>query len=197
MRRRKRDPYYRKAKAGGYRSRAAYKLLQIQARFDLIRPGDTVVDLGAAPGGWSQVARELGAHRVVAVDRVRMPPIEGVAFAQGDVDDEAVLERLAAEVGASADVVLSDMSPKLSGNRSLDHARSLDLAERSLSVARRVLREGGHVATKVFEGEGYPSLRRRARGEFARVKGFSPPASPRGSAEIYLVAKGWRGSGAL
>ncbi|MFQ6012228.1 MAG: RlmE family RNA methyltransferase [Thermoplasmata archaeon] len=193
---RKRDPYYRKAKAEGYRSRAAYKLLQIQDRFHVIHPGDTVIDLGAAPGGWSQVAHELGASTVVAVDQEPMTPLEGVTFVQADLGDEAELASLAKRAGGFADVVLSDMAPRLSGNRSLDHARSMDLADRSLRVAHQVLREGGHLVTKVFQGDLYPAFRRRVRDAFARSKDFSPPASPRGSAELYLVARGRRGPGA-
>ncbi|MFQ5908189.1 MAG: RlmE family RNA methyltransferase [Thermoplasmata archaeon] len=190
---RKRDPYYRKAKAGGYRSRAAYKLLQIQERFSVIRPGDTVVDLGAAPGGWSQVARALGAGRVVAVDRVFIRPIEDVEILRVDIREGEALAAFMEETAQAVDVVLSDMAPHLSGNRSLDQARSIDLAERGFLLAHRVLRKGGHFVTKVFQGDMYPAFRRRVKGQFARTKDFSPPASPRGSAEIYLVAKGWRG----
>jgi 23S rRNA (uridine2552-2'-O)-methyltransferase len=193
---RKRDSYYRRAKAGGYRSRAAFKLLQLQERFSLIRRGDTVVDLGAAPGGWSQVARELGAGRVVAVDRVFIQPIEGVKILRVDVGEGEALTASVAEATDSADVVLSDMAPHLSGNRSLDHARSIDLAERALLLASRLLRKGGHLVTKVFQGDMYPAFRRRVKDHFTRTKDFSPPASPRGSAEIYLVAMGWRGHGA-
>ncbi|MFQ5986037.1 MAG: RlmE family RNA methyltransferase [Thermoplasmata archaeon] len=190
---RKRDAYYRRAKAQGYRSRAAYKLLQIQERFNLIAPGNVVLDLGAAPGGWSQVACALGAGSVLAVDQVYMKPIEGVDVLKADLGEETALAALEEETGGSVDVVLSDMAPRLSGNRTLDHARSVDLAERSFSIARRVLRERGHLVTKVFQGDMYPSFRTRVRKQFARIKDFSPPASPRGSAEIYLVAMGWRG----
>ncbi|MEE9593289.1 MAG: RlmE family RNA methyltransferase [Thermoplasmata archaeon] len=193
---RKRDPYYRKAKAGGYRSRAAFKLLQLQERFSLIRRGDTVVDLGAAPGGWSQVASELGAGSVVAVDRVFIQPIEGVKILRVDVGEGEALTAAVVEATDSADVVLSDMAPNVSGNRSLDHARSIDLAERALLLARRVLRKGGHLVTKVFQGDMYPAFRRLVKDQFTRTKDFSPPASPRGSSEIYLVAMGWQGPGA-
>lgn len=193
VKRRKRDPYYRKAKAGGYRSRAAYKLLQIQDRFRVIRAGDSVVDLGAAPGGWSQVAGELGAGIVIAVDRVPMAHLEGVVFVQEDAGREGVLAYLSERIPEGAHVVLSDMAPKVSGTKSLDHARSLDLAERAYLVAEHVLREGGHFVTKLFQGGEYPSFRRRLQGRFAHVKGYTPPASPAGSAEIYLVSKGWGG----
>ncbi|MCJ2554798.1 MAG: RlmE family RNA methyltransferase [Candidatus Thermoplasmatota archaeon] len=192
---RKRDPYYRKAKARGYRSRAAYKLLQIQNRFHVIRRGDTVIDLGAAPGGWSQVARELGASRVLAVDRAFMEPLEGVSFLKVDVGNDSALSSIATEAATGAHVVLSDMAPRLSGTRSLDHARSVDLAERALAIAGGTLREGGRFVTKVFQGDMFPSFLRRVQARFARSKGFSPPASPRGSAEIYIVAQGWQGPG--
>lgn len=193
---RKRDPYYRKAKARGYRSRAAYKLLQIQERFHVIHPNDAVIDLGAAPGGWSQVARELGADTVLAVDKAGMQPIEGVTFLRADLGDETALASIQRAAGGAVDAVLSDMAPNLSGTRSLDHARSIDLAERAVLIGAQTLREGGHLVTKVFQGDMYRSLRRRVQGQFTRCKGFSPPASPRGSAETYLVAKGWQGPGA-
>jgi 23S rRNA (uridine2552-2'-O)-methyltransferase len=192
---RKKDAYYRKAKANGYRSRAAYKLLQIQERFQVIRRGDTVIDLGAAPGGWSQVARELGAGRVLAVDKTPMEPVEGITFVQIDLEAPSALDAIGEEVKKGADAVLSDMSPHLSGNRSLDQARSIDLAERALAVASRTLHQGGRFVTKIFQGDLYPSFRRKAKGLFLRSKAFTPPASPRGSAEIYLVASEWQGPG--
>ncbi|MEE9267782.1 MAG: RlmE family RNA methyltransferase [Thermoplasmata archaeon] len=192
---RKRDPYYRKAKASGYRSRAAYKLFQIQDRYHVIRKGDTVIDLGAAPGGWSQVARELGAVRVLAVDQAFMEPLEGVSFLKVDVGNDSALSSIATEAETGAHVVLSDMAPRLSGTRSLDHARSVDLAERAFAVAGRTLREGGRFVTKVFQGDLFPSCLRRVQEQFARSKGFVPPASPRGSAEFYIVAQGWQGPG--
>lgn len=196
IKRRRRDAYYRKAKAGGYRSRAVYKLLQIQDRFHLIHAGDVVVDLGAAPGGWSQLARELAVEgRVVAVDQNTVAPLEGVTFLRGDLMEDALLPALSQEIGGQADVVLSDASPKLSGNRTLDHARSVDLAARSFFLASRLLRTGGQFATKVFQGEAYPALRRQVNRAFRQAKGFTPPASPARSAEIYLVGKGWRGPG--
>lgn len=190
------DEYYRKAKAEGYRSRAAYKLLQIQRRFRVVREGDVVVDLGAAPGGWSQVARELVGPegRVLAVDLGGFAPLEDVAFVKGDARDEAVLAEAAADLDNGADAVLSDMAPNLSGNRTLDHARVMDLAETALAAARRLLREGGNLVTKVFQGDLYPAYLRTLRKEFRTVDGFSPRASPSGSAEMYVVARGWKGS---
>ncbi len=194
---RKRDPYYRKAKESGYRSRAAYKLFQIQERFHIIRRGNSVIDLGAAPGGWSQVAKKLGAGRVLAVDKTFMEPVEGVTFVQVDLADASALDAIEENMKNGADAVLSDMAPRLSGNRSLDHPRSIDLAERGFTVAARTLREGGHFVTKIFQGDMYPSFKRQVQRSFARCKAYTPPASPRGSAELYLVATGWRGSGIL
>ena len=194
IRERVRDRYYRRAKAEGYRSRAAYKLIQIDRRFHLLGRGDAVVDLGAAPGGWSQVAREAVGPGgvVVAVDLGGFAPLEGVDFVKGDARDEATLDAVHERLPRGADVLLSDMSPKLSGNKGLDHARSIDLAETGLEAARRLLREGGHFVTKVFQGDMYPDFLRRVRGDFRKAKGHAPDASPATSSEMYVVARGRR-----
>ncbi len=194
MKRRKRDVFYREAKAQGYRSRAAFKLIQIDARFDLIYEGDVVVDLGAAPGGWSQVARDLvgDAGRVVAVDRVGLRPVPGVEAWRGDLEDPAFLDVLAAGVGM-ADVVVSDMSPRLSGHKSLDHARSIELGRRALAAAVRILRPRGHFVCKVFQGEDLGKFRREIARHFDDVHGHTPEASEKASRELYLVATGFRG----
>ena len=191
---RRRDPYYRRAKSQGYRSRAAFKLIQIDARFDLIYEGDAVVDLGAAPGGWSQVAKFLvgDTGSVVAVDRIGMRPIDGVEVWRGDLADAAVLEALATRVG-SVDVVLSDMAPRLSGNKTHDHHRSVDVARAALAAAHRLLRPGGHFLCKVFQGEELDAFRREVRRHFREVRGHAPEASRKESREFYLVAKGFRG----
>ena len=193
MKKRKRDVFYREAKAQGYRSRAAFKLIQIDARFDLIYEGDTVIDLGAAPGGWTQVARELAGDggRVVAVDRVGMRPVEGVDVWKGDLADPGLVQDLAARIGA-ADVVVSDMSPRVSGNKSLDHERSLDLARHALALAVEVLRPGGHFVCKVFQGEHAEELRREVARHFRTAKGHAPEASRKESRELYIVGKGFR-----
>ena len=194
VKKRKRDVFYREAKAQGYRSRAAFKLIQIDARFDLIYEGDVVVDLGAAPGGWSQVARELvgEAGRVVAVDRVGMRPIAGVEVWRGDLEDPAFLDALAAKVG-TADAVISDMSPRLSGHWSLDHARSVELGRRALEVALRVLRPHGLFVCTVFQGDAFESFRREVRPHFESVKAHTPEASTKESRELYVVGTGFRG----
>lgn len=192
---RKRDPYYRKAKAKGYRSRAAYKLMQINRRFRVIRRGDVIVDLGAAPGGWSQLASEAAGPggRVVALDLVPMSPIEGVTLLRGDLREESTLERLLPLIPGGADCVLSDMSPRLSGSKSLDHARSVELAEAALNVAKTVLRPRGNFVTKLFQGQDYDKFLRRVSKSFGTSKSFVPPASPARSSETYIVAKGWLG----
>ena len=191
---RKRDQFYREAKAQGYRSRAAFKLIQIDARFDLIYEGDVVVDLGAAPGGWSQVARELVGEggRVVAVDRLGMRPITGVEVWRGDAEDDTLLAALAEKVGR-ADVVLSDMSPRLSGHKTLDHARSIDLGRHALAAACVLLRPKGNLVSKVFQGDEVEAFRREVSRHFTSVKAHAPEASRKESRELYVIGMGFRG----
>lgn len=193
MKARHRDTYYRRAKSQGYRSRAAFKLIQIDARFNLIFEGDVVLDLGAAPGGWSQVARILVGQEgaVVAVDRVGMRPIPGVEVWRGDLSDAVFVDALAAKVGA-VDAVLSDMAPRLSGNRTVDHARSVELGRLALAVAARVLRPGGNFLCKVFQGDEFESFRREVANRFPSCRTHAPEASRKESRETYVVAKGFR-----
>ncbi len=187
---RRRDPYYRAAKAQDLRSRAVFKLLQIQERFGLIYPGDVILDLGAAPGGWSRAASELAGPRgrVVAVDRVRMAPIDRVTFVHGDFTDPNVRVAVFEALRTPADVVVCDAAPRLSGNRSLDVARTLDLARSALDLATKALRPGGRFVTKTFQGEGYRGFLDEVRDSFADVRGYVPPATSKGSAETYVVA---------
>ncbi len=189
---RKHDPYYRAAKRQEYRSRAAIKLSQIDREYGLFHEGDTVVDLGAAPGGWSQIARErVGPRgRVVAVDLIPMRPIEGVEFERGDFASPNIQARLFERLGRPADVVMSDMAPHLSGQRSYDEARMLELARAALSFARRALRPGGDLLVKVFQGEEYTNLLREVEAHFEAVKGVKPRASASSSAEIYILGRG-------
>ena len=189
------DAFVKEAKARGYRSRAAFKLMALDEKDRLLRPGMTVVDLGAAPGGWSQVAAErVGDHgRVVALDRLSMDPIAGVHFIQGDFTEEAVLEALQDAIGgAPVDLVLSDMAPDLSGVRSVDQARSIYLLELALDLAETVLKDEGALVVKAFQGEGFDDFLRRLRQGFQRVAVRKPPASRARSRELYLVAKGRR-----
>jgi len=186
---RRRDPYYRAAKAQDLRSRAVLKLLQAQERFGLIYPGDTILDLGAAPGGWSRAAAELAGPRgrVVAVDRTSMAPIDRVTFVRGDFTDPDVQTAIFEALGSAADVVVCDAAPRLSGNRSLDVARTLGLARAALDLAGKALRPGGRFITKTFQGEGYRAFLAEVADRFATVKGYVPPATSKGSAETYVV----------
>ncbi len=189
---RKHDPYYRAAKRQAYRSRSAIKLSQIDRDYGLFHPGDTVVDLGAAPGGWSQIARErVGPEgRVLAVDLAPMKPIEGVEFLRGDFMVPNVQARLFEILGRPADVVVSDMAPHLSGQREYDEARALVLARAALSFAARALRPGGDLLVKVFQGADYPSFLREVEVHFEAAKGVKPRASTPSSREIYVLARG-------
>ena len=189
---RKHDPYYRAAKRQDYRSRSAIKLSQIDRDYGLFHPGDTVVDLGAAPGGWSQIARErVGPEgRVLAVDLVPMKPLEGVEFLRGDFTIPNVQARLYEILRRPADVVVSDMAPRLSGQHTYDEARALELAGAALSFAARALRPGGDFLVKVFQGREYPAFLRQVEARFEAAKGVKPKASTPSSREIYVLARG-------
>ncbi len=185
-----RDYYYWQAKKLGYRSRAAFKLLQMNRTFKLIRDGDWVLDLGASPGGWSQVAVELGA-KVVAVDINPMKPIEGVTFVRGDITKEETLNEIR-KIREKFDVVLSDASPKITGKWTIDHLLSIDLARAAFNVARQVLKEGGSFVVKIFQGEEIQNLFNEFKPFFRFKKFHSPKASRKSSAEIYFVGKGFK-----
>ncbi|MCB1731122.1 MAG: 23S rRNA (uridine(2552)-2'-O)-methyltransferase RlmE [Halieaceae bacterium] len=190
------DPYVQQAQREGYRSRACYKLLELQERDKLIRPGMTVLDLGSAPGGWSQVAVALVGHsgRVIASDILPMDTIAGVEFIQGDFTEEEVFEQLlAALAGTPVDLVISDMAPNMSGLNAVDQPRSIYLVELALDMARRVLAPGGAFVSKVFQGEGFDELYRDTRESFDRVLTRKPKASRPRSREVYVVARGFRG----
>jgi len=189
------DPYVRLSKVQGYRSRAAYKLLELDRKDCLLRPGTTVVDLGAAPGGWSQVAAQsLGrGGRVLALDVLEMEPLPGVDIITGDFNDEAVLARALAWLGdARADLVLSDMAPNVSGVRAVDQPRAMQLVELALDFAERALKPGGNLVVKVFQGEGFDAALRQLRERCDKVACRKPDASRSDSRETYFVAKGFR-----
>ncbi|MCQ5375258.1 MAG: RlmE family RNA methyltransferase [Methanomassiliicoccales archaeon] len=190
---RRRDFYYRKAKELNYRSRAAFKLKQIDQRFRILRRGATVVDLGAAPGGWLQVAKEsVGSEGiVVGVDLQPILPIEGVTTIRGDIRSEKTVEKVLSVIGGRADVVLSDMSPNISGNYSTDHARSVELCEHALEFAKKSLKDGGSMVVKIFQGDLLKDYLRRVRKSFLDVKLHSPKASRPTSSEIYVIARGF------
>jgi 23S rRNA (uridine2552-2'-O)-methyltransferase len=185
------DEYYNKAKQEGYRARSAYKLAQLDETANLMHEGDTVVDLGAAPGGWLQVASERVGESgtVVGVDRQRIDPIEGVETIRGDMTEADPKDRLREAVGA-ADLVVSDMAPNVSGQYELDHARSVHLARQALGVALDVLAPGGDFAAKVFDGQDLADLRADVESEFEYAREVRPDASRDESSELYLVGKG-------
>jgi len=187
------DVYVRQAGEQGWRARSAFKLLEIDARDRLLRPGQVVVDLGCAPGGWCQVAvrRMQGQGRVIGVDLLEMPPLAGVRFIQGDFSADAVLARLKAELaGAGVDCVLSDMAPNLSGVAVADQARAYALAELALDFARAHLRPEGAFLIKVFQGAGFEDYMRSLRAAFRSVAVRKPDASRDRSREVYLLARG-------
>ncbi len=188
------DPYVARAKAEGYRSRAAFKLIEIDDKFRLLKPGAVVLDLGAAPGGWSQVARQRVGEtgQVVGVDFLDMNPIAGVTHLKLDMMAEGMVEKILAALGGPADVVLSDMAAPTTGHRATDHVRTLVLFEAALETAEAVLKPGGAFVGKVFQGGATGELLNRVKRSFASVKHFKPPASRAASVELYLVATGFR-----
>lgn len=193
------DPYVRRAHVEGMRSRAAYKLEELLERDLILRPGMVVVDLGAAPGGWSQVAQEWlkGKGRVIALDILEMDPLPGVEFIHGDFTKDEVLAQLEQTLGdAKVDLVLSDMAPNMSGVASVDQARSMLLAELALDFARAHLRRGGGYLTKLFQGEGFDAYIKSMRATFDKVLLRKPKASRGRSREIYALATGFKDSGA-
>ena len=189
------DPYVQRAQKDGYRSRAAYKLLEINEKDRLIRPGMTVVDLGSAPGSWSQIVEKLvGDHgRIIASDILEMDALPGVTFIQGDFREDEVFAQILAAIGdAPVDLVISDMAPNMSGT-SADQPRALYLCELALDMAVRVLKPGGEFVVKVFQGEGYDEYRKLVQEHFKVVKSRKPQASRPRSPEVYLVAQGFKG----
>ena len=189
MARDQRDHYYRLAKEEGYRARSAYKLLQINEKFHIIKRGDAVVDLGAAPGGWLQVAAKLSGGIVVGVDIEEILPIPGVVTIQADITEERTVELVKDALGGEADVVICDAAPNLTGAWDMDHAVSVDLARSALKMAKKILKPKGNFAVKVFQGDLFLDFLNDVRREFSSVQAHSPPASRKESAETYVVAK--------
>ena len=189
------DPYVKRAKAENYRSRAAYKLLELDERFGLLRGVKAVVDLGIAPGGWSQVVhRKIPQASVVGIDLLPTDPIEGVAILQMDFMDESAPDRLKEALGGPADLVLSDMAANTVGHQQTDHLRTMGLVEAGLEFAREVLRPGGAYVAKVLAGGADHDLVAELKRSFATVKHAKPPASRKDSSEWYVVAQGFKGS---
>ncbi len=190
-----RDPYVARAKRQGFRSRAAYKLAELDDKYRLLKPGTRVVDLGAAPGGWSEIAaRRVGAGgRVLAIDILDMKPIAEVEFLKLDFLDAIAPQRLKDLLGGQADLVLSDMAANATGHRQTDHIRIMALAEAAAHFAREVLAPGGSFLCKVLQGGTEAALLAELKRDFASVKHVKPPASRSDSAELYLLARGFRG----
>jgi 23S rRNA (uridine2552-2'-O)-methyltransferase len=189
------DPYVARAKREGLRSRAAYKLTEIDDKYRVLKTGARVVDLGAAPGGWSDIATQrVGpSGRVIAIDILDMKPIAGVAFERLDFLDAAAPARLKMVLGGKADVVLSDMAANATGHRQTDHLRVMALAEAAAEFAREVLAKGGTFLCKVLQGGTEGALLSKLKRDFETVKHVKPPASRTDSAELYLLARGFRG----
>ena len=188
----KREHFYKEAKKKGYRARSAFKLLQIQKKFNLIKKGDFVVDLGAAPGGWSQVTKDLVGPdgNVIGIDLLHIEPLDGVVFLKGDMTkDESLQTILNAAGNQKVDVILSDMSPNISGNYSIDQARSVFLCEKALKTTKILLKNDGVFVCKVFEGEDLKDFLTKVKRIFKVVKHFSPEASRKSSSEVYIIGK--------
>ncbi|MDM3893889.1 23S rRNA (uridine(2552)-2'-O)-methyltransferase RlmE [Pseudomonas juntendi] len=191
------DPFVKQAQKDGYRSRASYKLLEIQEKDRLIRPGMSVIDLGAAPGGWSQVTSRLigGQGRLIASDILEMDSIPDVTFIQGDFTEDAVLQQILDAVGDShVDLVISDMAPNMSGMPEVDMPRAMFLCELALDLATRVLKPGGDFLIKIFQGEGFDMYLKDVRTKFDKVQMRKPSSSRDRSREQYLLGKGFKGA---
>ena len=189
------DEYVKLAQAQGYRSRAVFKLKEIQEKDQLIKPGMNIVDLGAAPGGWCQYARQLiGKHnKLVALDILPMEALENVLFIQGDFRDEAILDQLYEVLaGEPIHLVMSDMAPNMSGNKSIDHPSAIYLCELALDAAKTVLAKDGCFLVKVFQGEGFEKFHRDVQQQFSKVAIRKPKASRPRSNEVYILAKGFK-----
>jgi 23S rRNA (uridine2552-2'-O)-methyltransferase len=187
------DPYVKQSQRDGYRSRASYKLLEIVEKGRYIKPGMVVVDLGSAPGGWSQVAAKLVGHKgcVVAVDILPMDPVAGVSFIQGDFTEEEILNKLLNEIGnRPVDLVISDMAPNLTGMKAVDQPAMIYLAELAVDLVQQVMTDDGIFIAKLFQGEGFDEFVRNTRTVFNVVSLKKPDASRSKSREVYLVAKG-------
>jgi 23S rRNA (uridine2552-2'-O)-methyltransferase len=189
------DEYVKMAQAQGYRSRAVFKLKEIQEKDQLIKPGMNIIDLGAAPGGWSQYARQLigKKNKLIALDILPMDTLDGVDFIQGDFREEAVLDQLRAVLeGAPVNLVMSDMAPNMSGNRGVDQPRAIYLGELALDTAKNVLTKDGSFLVKLFHGEGFEAFQHEVQRYFAKVTIRKPKASRPRSNEVYILGKGFK-----
>lgn len=187
------DPYVTAARRQGWRSRAAFKLIEIDGRFQVIRPGSRVVDLGAAPGGWSQIAVKRQASAVVGVDLLPVDPVDGAEIIEGDFMDDSMPDRLKTMLGGPADLVMSDMAPNTTGHAATDHIRIMGLAENALDFALHILARDGAFIAKVFQGGSEKNMLDTMKLCFETVRHVKPPASRKESSELYVVAQGFRG----
>lgn len=188
----RKDGYYHKAKEEGHRSRAIYKIKQIDEKFDIFYEGNVVVDLGSAPGSWSEYAVEkVGEGNVLAVDKQRMREIDGVSFHQGDMTEEEFMRRISI-ISGDVDVVISDMAPDLTGNYSMDHARSIHLARKALEFCYHNMIDGGRLVVEVFQGEDFEDFLEEVESLFVSVYGHSPKASRESSSEMYVIGKNFK-----
>lgn len=187
------DPYVKKAQMEGYRSRAAYKLIELDEKFKFLRPGQRIVDLGSAPGGWVQVALKQGATEVIGIDLLEMDPIEGAVLLQKDFTEDDAPDLVKAEMGGPADLVISDLAPWTTGHKTTDHLRIVGLVEMAAQFAFETLKPGGSFVAKVFQGGTSGELLDQMKGRFAKVRHFKPPSSRSGSPETFLIATGFKG----
>ena len=188
----KKEYFYNEAKRTGYRARSAFKLKQIQNKFKIIRKTDFVLDLGAAPGGWSQVSNEIiGKNgKIIGIDLLNIKPIDGIQFLQEDITEKSTILKIIKIVGEKGvDVILSDMSPNISGNYSIDHANSIHLCKQSLNLVDKILKDNGNFLCKLFMGEEFDDFIKIFKNRFKNVKLYSPPASRKSSSEIYLIGR--------
>jgi len=188
----KKEYFYNEAKRTGYRSRSAFKLKQIQNKFKIIKKTDFVLDLGAAPGGWSQVSNEIiGKNgKIIGIDLLNIKPIDGIQFLQEDITEKSTILKIIKIVGENGvDVLLSDMSPNISGNYSIDHANSIHLCKQSLNLVDKILKDNGNFLCKLFMGEEFDDFIKIFKNKFKNVKLYSPPASRKSSSEIYLIGR--------
>jgi 23S rRNA (uridine2552-2'-O)-methyltransferase len=189
------DPYVKRSQEDGYRSRASYKLIELHEKDKLFKPGMTVVDLGAAPGGWTQVAAQYigGSGKVIASDILLMDPLPDVSFVHGDFTEDEVFEKLLREIDGKVDLVISDMAPNMSGNAASDIPSAMYLVELALDMAQQTLKPGGNFVAKVFQGEGFEDLISQMRSMFNKVYSRKPDASRARSREIYQIGIGFKG----
>jgi len=186
------DKTYLRAKHEGYRSRAAYKLMEIQKKFAVIRPDDNIVDLGAAPGSWLQIERTLTDARIIGIDLKPIAELEGIETIEGDINDPAVVDQVKSSLGV-VNIVLCDAAPKLSGHKSYDQARIIELNEQALAFACKVLKQGGNFVVKSFQGSDFPELYADCKKNFYSVKTCMTKSTRKGSTELYIVAKNFIG----